>query len=381
MTGTRTRTSRLLAVLAVVAVVPYAPANDRPAAWNRSAAAAYLDEREKTWLVFANAARGAGDTKTTCVSCHTVVGFAFARPVLRRLAETPQPTELERKIIADRKKRVENWADLDSKKLRLFYDSSERKKKESWGTEAVLNALVLALDDRYQGRKSASAATQQAFTNLWQVQIRDGRHQGSWDWLDFDYEPWEAKNARYFGAALAAIAVGTAPGYYTPGADSPLDANVHRLRGYLQEQRAAQNLFNLTWLLWASRQLAGTLTESEQASIADQLLAKQQPDGGWSLASLGTFARRDGSEQETASDGYATGLVLHVLQVAGVSKSDARIAKGLAWLCANQSDTGGWRGVSLNKQRDPATHAGKFMSDAATAFAVLALSHSAEDKR
>ncbi len=36
---------------------------------------------------------------------------------------------------------------------------------------------------------------------------------------------------------------------------------------------------------------------------------------------------------------------------------------------------GAWRGVSVNKKRDPASHSGKFMSDAATAYAVLALSH------
>ena len=85
--------------------------------------------------------------------------------------------------------------------------------------------------------------------------------------------------------------------------------------------------------------------------------------------------RSDGTAQESESDGYATGLVLHVLQTAGAPKDSVKIVKGLDWLKSNQSPTGAWPGVSVNKKRDPASHSGKFMSDAATAFAVLALSH------
>ena len=98
-------------------------------------------------------------------------------------------------------------------------------------------------------------------------------------------------------------------------------------------------------------------------------------DGGWSLAAFGPFVRKDGTIQDSTSDGYATGLVLHVVQIAGLPKDDARLARGLTWLKRNQAATGEWRSISVNKKRNPASHVGKFMSDAATAYAVLALSH------
>ncbi len=102
-------------------------------------------------------------------------------------------------------------------------------------------------------------------------------------------------------------------------------------------------------------------------------MAKQQTERRLEPVGAGRWPRQDGTPQETASDGYATGLALHVLQLAGVHRDQPAVARGLAWLRANQQPSGNWIGVSLNKRRDPKTHVGKFMSDAATAFAVLAL--------
>jgi hypothetical protein len=364
-----------VAILLIGFLVPSTTRADDPVAWNKEKAAAYLDERARVWYEFSSARRGEGTTRTTCVSCHTLFPYALARPVLRNLTATTEATEYEKKFRAHIQQRVENWPDLDTPKWRLFYDFNDRKKEESWGTEAVMNALILAWDDRGQGKKKPSEQSRRAFDNLWQLQARTGADKGSWDWLDFNLEPWESKDGRYFGAALAAVAVGTAPGYYARGGDQALDANVELLRGYLKSGFGGQTLHHRALGLWASANLDGVLTKEEQKKVIDQLLEKQQTDGGWSLASLGSYTRGDGTAQETASDGYATGLVLHVLQTAGHTKDNAAVAKGLAWLRSNQAASGAWPGVSVNKKRDPATHAGKLMSDAATGFAVLALSH------
>jgi squalene-hopene/tetraprenyl-beta-curcumene cyclase len=174
---------------------------------------------------------------------------------------------------------------------------------------------------------------------------------------------------------LAAVAVGSAPGYYKATGDAVLNAKFELLRGYLKGKFADQNLHNRAWTLWAASKLDGVLTPEERKQVISQLLAKQRDDGGWSLPSLGNFVRSDGMAQATSSDAYATGVILHILQTAGVAKDDPKVAKGLSWLRAHQADTGEWLGVSVNKMRDPSTHIGKFMSDAATAYAILALGH------
>ena len=110
--------------------------------------------------------------------------------------------------------------------------------------------------------------------------------------------------------------------------------------------------------LWASTRVSDLLTPEQRQTTIDAVLAAQQADGGWSTASLGSFKRIDGTAIDTASDGYATGLVTLVLQQAGVS-GDARVRKGLEWLKRHQDRaTGQWTAASLNKQRDPASDPG-----------------------
>ncbi len=233
-----------------------------------------------------------------------------------------------------------------------------------------MNALILANHDA--GKGTLSDDTRQAFDNLWPLQFTAGDQAGAWAWLNFHLEPWESGDASYYGASLAAVAIGRAPGGYRSRPD--IQDRLKLLRAYLQRGADAQHLLNRVVLLWASSQLTDVLTPEQRQAIIGAVFDKQGDDGGWSLSSLGPFKRIDGTPVETKSDGYASGVVAFALQRAGIPRTEPHVQRGLAWLAQNQDHTSGhWLASSLNKQRDPASDAARFMSDAATAFAVLAL--------
>ena len=347
----------------------HTPADSTPA-WNPRAAAAYLDGRMTWWLQWTGAQR---DHDTACVSCHTAMPYMLARPVLRGALAEQGASAPERRMLEHVVKRVRMWKDVEP-----WYPDQTRglpKTSESRGTEAVFNALVLATRDASAAQPSQSPLsdeTRQAFANMWALQFKAGDRAGAWAWINFHYEPWEADDSPFFGASLAAVAVGTAPGDYAKSAD--VEEKVAALRAYLKKHVDDEILFNKVMALWASAKIGDVVSGPQAHAILGALMEKQQADGGWSSASLGPWKRVDGSQVETASDGYATGLVVFAARQTGLTREEPHLAKAAAWLEQHQdSSTGMWRAASPNKQRDPASDPAKFMSDAATAFASLAL--------
>jgi squalene-hopene/tetraprenyl-beta-curcumene cyclase len=324
-----------------------------------AAAAAYLDARISWWMEWPTAVRDHG---TFCVSCHTAVPYAMSRPALRTARREQTPTATERKLLDNVAKRVRLWNEVEP-----FYPDATRgvpKTTESRGTESILNAVILA---SYQ-----AADAPLAFANMWAEQLKSGDAKGAWAWLQFHNSPWEG-DSQYYGATLAAIAVGTAPGNYR---DTPeIQDGLRLLREYLRREAPSQVLIDRIMLVWASAKIPGLLSSAQQKAIAEEALAKQHADGGFSLSSfVGGWKRHDGTPLEIASDGYATGLVAYALEQMGMPRDQPQLQRALNWLRQNQDKTEGrWLAYSLNKQRDLSSDVGKFMSDAATAYAVLAL--------
>jgi len=340
--------------------------DEHAATWNRTAAAKYLDDRQAWWMNWHESAR---DHETFCVSCHAVVPYALGRPALRSALGESAPSPNEQKLLQNVTKRVQLWNEMAP-----FYSDEKvgaRKTAQSRGTESILNALILASYE--SGNAAPSETLTKALQNMWAEQQKTGDKAGSWFWLNFHTQPWEADESAYYGATLAGVAVGTAPGEYR--ATPAIKNNLEALRGYLRSGYPTQSRNNLVFLLWASTKLPGLLQPEQQHSIVDSTLALQREDGGWSLSSLvGPWKRGDGTPLETKSDGYATGVISFVLQQAGVPRQDERLQKGLTWLASHQDPSKGlWPAYSLNKQRDPSADAWLFMSDAATGYSVLAL--------
>lgn len=273
-----------------------------------------------------------------CITCHTNMPYLTARPLLK----------------GDEWKEVRTFLEKDVEK----WSNGGKPRGDAY---VVATAFALAFNDAQQTGKLHDT-TKAALDKMWTVQ----KDHGAWNWLKCDWPPLEHDD--YYGATLAALAVGYAPGDYAKSDSAK--AGVEKLRAYLKKT-PAPDLHHAAMLLWASTKLDNLLSADEGKKIAADLRAKQRADGGWSLPSLGAYKRRDKektpNDPNADSDGYGTGFATYVLLQSGAKPTDAAVAKGVAWLKANQRESGRWYTRSLSNDAD------HYIANAGTAFCVLAL--------
>lgn len=305
-------------------------------------AAQYMDQRTDWWLGWDRAARGKG---TACLTCHSTLTFALARPLLGESAAFSRE-------LNNVKKRVEHAREVEP-------SYAGEHTRASLGTEAVLSALILARQN-----ENSSKVTKRAFELMWSRQRADG----AFDWLGFNLKPWEDGAAVYYGAALAAVAAGSVPDH------RGTKAQLTKLRRFLSAGYDAASLHHKVYALWADARLKDVLTKAQKTALIGEILKAQNASGGWNLANLGAaWQQKMIYPKGRKSDGYATGLSLYVLRRAGLKKDHPKLKAARAWLLASQDQDGAWPAVYLNQRRNPQGKIGKFMRDASTAFAILAL--------
>ena len=288
----------------------------------------FLDSAALTWT-----------QKQNCFTCHTNYAFLYARPHVSGSA--PAHAEIRKSLEELITKR---WTDVGWR----------------WDAEVVATAAALAYNDAHTTNK-LHPLTYFALERMWTVQKKDG----GFSWLKCNWPPME--NDDHYGATLAAIATGVAPGGYAKS--DAAKAGLDGIRKWLANN-PPQNLHHKAMILWASTYLDGFATDEARKATIKELTAAQLPDGGWSAASLGsgTWKRADKLEQDAkTSDGYGTGFVVFVLRRAGVPANEATVHKGVAWLKGNQRESGRWFTRSLNRDNK------HYLTHAGTAFAVMAL--------
>ena len=130
--------------------------------------------------------------------------------------------------------------------------------------------------------------------------------------------------SRFYGAALAALATGSAPKAYRQ--EPAVAERVADLQAYLRSAAPTESLHNRLMLLWASTRLPEVISAEMRKSILEEVLRVRQADGSWTVASLGPWKEHAAAPAQTAGgNNYATAFTTFVLRQAGVSPKKLRL--------------------------------------------------------
>jgi len=277
--------------------------------------------------------------KNKCFTCHTNVPYLYGRHLIG--VNDPAAQDIRKALEENVQKSIDT-----KRPLQNFY--------------AVSAATALAINDSITTKK-LHPLTKHAMDHMWTVQQKGGRM------------PWGGGGppigSDHFGAAITAVAVAVAPEEYAKTEAG--QQGLQRVRDWLKANQPT-NYYDKAMVVWAASLVEGILTEEQKSTYIKELVAKQLPDGSWSLPTFGDGkqAMKKGApqvEQNPVGDGYATGLTVYALRQAGLPANDPVVAKGVTWLKTHQLESGRWPTQSLSSS------VGNVLTNTASVFVVMAL--------
>lgn len=175
-----------------------------------------------------------------------------------------------------------------------------------------------------------------------------------------DYRPPQ----EYTDITFTATALRSMQIYPIPGRAAEFKERVQRSARWLAAQKPRDNedhALRLMGLAWAR------VSKSTLDAAASALIARQQPDGGWSqLAHI-------------APDAYATGQTLYALHLAGIPATHPAYRKGVEYLLKTQRKDGSWYVTSRSHPVQPLIDGGhpyinhQWISASAGAWSTMSL--------
>lgn len=150
-----------------------------------------------------------------------------------------------------------------------------------------------------------------------------------------------------------------------------VDAALEHAKAWLADAPRKSQEDRVAWL-WGLHTLGSAQSKIDAARA--EVLAAQKEDGGW--------AQLD----DMASDAYATGQTLRILNATGTSPTDPAFVRGVQFLLKTQLEDGSWlvetRSRPIQTFFDNGDPHGKnqFISTSATSWAVAALAAAGEPK-
>jgi len=295
-------------------------------------AARYIDRAALIW-----------QKKKKCATCHTNMGYLFARPALAGVLK-------------------------DSGEVRAFYEDyrkvrwAKKPPTENQGFWPIVVGAGLTFND-LQTTGKLSPVARETLDMMWGAQREDG----GWRWPDCDYAPLEIDD--HYGATMAALIVGIAPDGYAK--TEKAEAGLEKLREYFKND-PPKSLHHRAMLAWCSVRVDGIVSQADRDKALEDLLALQLEDGGWSTAGFLTdwqdLELQEGKPLALdVSDGYGTGFVIIVARELGLPADDPRLQRGIQWILSNQRESGKWF------TRSPVKDARNLISNIGSAYAILAL--------